>query len=135
LGELHGSKKNVPYNAKTISNYTTKHGEERKIQDIPELLRYFEKLKEDPRFYYDYKLDDGNMVENIFWLDGAARDLYKLYHDCISFDTTFVTNQYNMPCAPFIGINRYGQSIQLGCGFLRDERIANFENCTVHWHQ
>jgi hypothetical protein len=32
-----------------------------------------------------------------------------------------------MPCAPFIGINRYGQSIQLSCGFLRNEKIANFE--------
>lgn len=54
-------------NAKTVSNYTTKYGEERKIKDIPELLKYFEKLKEeDPRFYYDYKLDDGNRVENIF---------------------------------------------------------------------
>jgi hypothetical protein len=33
---------------------------------------------------------------------------------------------YKMPCAPFIGINRYGQTIQLGCGFLRNERISNF---------
>ena len=54
------------------------------------------------------------------------REVYKLYNDCISFDTTYMTNMYNMPCAPFIGINRYGQSIQLGCGFLRNERIPNF---------
>ena len=59
-------------------------------------------------------------------MDGAARDAYKLYHDYISFDTTHMVNMYNMPCAPFIGINRYGQSIQLGCGFMRHERIANF---------
>lgn len=92
------------------------------------MLKHFERLKQDdPRFYYDYKLDDDNGVENIFWVDGAARDVYKLYHDCISFDTIFMTNQYNIPCAPFIGINRYGQSIQLGCGFLRTGGIANFE--------
>ncbi|XP_051221820.1 protein FAR1-RELATED SEQUENCE 5-like [Lolium perenne] len=128
MAELYGSKQNVPYSTKTISNYRAQHSEERKIKDIPELLKYFEKLKEDdPRFYYDYKLDDDNRVENIFWVDGAARDVYKLYNDCISFDTTFMTNQYNMPCAPFIGINRYGQSIQLGCGFLRNEKVANFE--------
>jgi hypothetical protein len=112
MTELYGSKQNVPYSTKTISNYRAQHSEERKIKDIPELLKYFEKLKEDdPRFYYDYKLDDDNRVENIFWVDGAARDVYKLYNDCISFDTTFMTNQYNMSCAPFIGINRYGQSI------------------------
>ena len=27
---------------------------------------------------------------------------------------TYMTNMYNMPCAPFIGMNRYRQSIQLG---------------------
>jgi hypothetical protein len=31
-----------------------------------------------------------------------------------------------MPFAPFIGINRYGQSIQLGCGFLRNEQEADY---------
>jgi hypothetical protein len=38
----------------------------------------------------------------------------------------FLTNKYKMPYAPFIGINRYGQSIQLGCGFVRHERIEDF---------
>jgi hypothetical protein len=37
-----------------------------------------------------------------------------------------MTNMYKMPCAPFIGINRNGQSIQFGCGFVRNERIADF---------
>jgi hypothetical protein len=128
MGELYGSKKNVPYNVKTIRNYGAQHGEEHKIKDTPELLKYFEKLKEDDhRFYHDfYKLDDDNKVENFFWVDGAARDVYKVYHDCISFDTTFVTNQYNMPCAPFIGINRYGQSIQVGCTFFEER-----EDCKI----
>ena len=31
-----------------------------------------------------------------------------------------------MPFAPFIGINRFGHSIQLGCGFLRNETVADF---------
>jgi hypothetical protein len=33
---------------------------------------------------------------------------------------------YKMPCVSFIGINRYGHSIQLGCGFVRHERIEDF---------
>jgi hypothetical protein len=42
------------------------------------------------------------------------------------FDTTFRTNKYNMSCVLFIGINRFGESIQLGCGFVRHDRIKNF---------
>jgi hypothetical protein len=37
-----------------------------------------------------------------------------------------MTNMYKMPCAPFIGINGYGKSIQLGCGFFTHERIEDF---------
>jgi hypothetical protein len=60
-------------------------------------------------------------------VDSSAREAYKLYNDCISFETTFMINKYNMSCAPFIRINRFGQSIQLGCDFVRNERIPNFE--------
>ncbi|KAK1678193.1 hypothetical protein QYE76_039041 [Lolium multiflorum] len=126
-GAIYGSKQNVPYNSKTVSNYTAKLGNYDMIKDIPELLEYFEEIKkDDPRFFYKFKLDAENKVENLFWVDSKARDVYPLYNDCIYFDTTFMTNQYSMPCAPFIGINRYGQSIQLGCGFVRNESSVNF---------
>jgi hypothetical protein len=41
MGELYGSKKNVPNDAKTVSNYTATLCEER-FKDIPELLDHFE---------------------------------------------------------------------------------------------
>ena len=34
---------------------------------------------------------------------------------------------YNMPFAPFIGINRHGQSFMLGCGFVRQELASSFD--------
>ncbi|XP_051202239.1 protein FAR1-RELATED SEQUENCE 5-like [Lolium perenne] len=46
-------------------------------------------------------------VDRIFWVDGPAIAAYKNYSDCLSFDTTYMTNMYNMPFAPFIGINRW----------------------------
>ena len=68
-------------------------------------LEYFEELKkEDPDFYYSYSLDEFDMVENLFSVDGAARKSYGLYSDYLSFDTTYLTNAHNMPCAPFIGM-------------------------------
>jgi hypothetical protein len=90
-------------------------------------MKYFEEIqKEDPRFFLRYTLDDEDHVENLFWVDSSARDVSSMYNDCISFETTFMINKYNMSCAPFIGINCFGQSIQLGCGFLRTECIVNF---------
>ena len=37
----------------------------------------------------------------MFWTDGLARLNYALYHDVVSFDTTYDTNRYKMIFAPF----------------------------------
>jgi hypothetical protein len=67
MGEIYGSKKNIPYNSKTVSNYTAMLGDVQQFKDIPELLEYFEELKkDDPRFFYKFKLDAEQRVENIF---------------------------------------------------------------------
>ena len=64
----------------------------------------------------------------MFWVDGATRKAYaEAYHDCISFDATYLTNMYSMLFAPFIGINRHGQSIMLGCGFVRQELASSYD--------
>uniref|UniRef100_A0A452Z5Q3 MULE transposase domain-containing protein n=2 Tax=Aegilops tauschii subsp. strangulata TaxID=200361 RepID=A0A452Z5Q3_AEGTS len=90
-------------------------------------IAYFQEIRtKDSYFYWRIKLDDEDRVENLFWIDGASRRAYAKYNDCLSFDTTYMTNMYNMSCAPFIGINNHGQSIQFGCGFIRNELKENF---------
>ncbi|XP_073367791.1 protein FAR1-RELATED SEQUENCE 5-like [Aegilops tauschii subsp. strangulata] len=85
-------------------------------------MAYFdEKAKEDPDFFYRIRLDDEDHVRNMYWVDGAARRAYKHFRDCISFDATYLTNMYKMPCAPFIGINNHNQSLQFGCGLVRNK--------------
>ncbi|XP_037410395.1 protein FAR1-RELATED SEQUENCE 5-like, partial [Triticum dicoccoides] len=83
---------------------------------------YFdEKAKEDPDFFYRIRLDDEDRVRNMYCVDGAARRAYKHFRDCMSFDATYLTNMYKMPCAPFIGINNHNQLLQFGCGLVRNE--------------
>ncbi|KAF2926063.1 protein FAR1-RELATED SEQUENCE 5-like [Oryza sativa Japonica Group] len=127
MSELYGGARNVPYTRKDISNFKSKLGSEYRCRDIPETIAHFEEIKkDDPNFFYKIQLDKEDRVQNIFWVDGAARNAYKDFKDCISFDCTYMTNMYNMPCAPFIGLNKHGQSIQLGCGFLRNEKTETF---------
>jgi hypothetical protein len=38
-----------------------------------------------------------------------------------------MTNIYEMPCTPFIGINRHCQTFQLGCAFIRNEKTTTYE--------
>ncbi|XP_062179461.1 protein FAR1-RELATED SEQUENCE 5-like [Phragmites australis] len=117
----------VPYEDKDVHNFRSTLRTTEKYKDMQETLEYFEELKQhDPDFFYKFKLDDDYRLQNLFWIDGAARRTYETYHDCGSFDTTYMTNMYDMPFAPFIGINKHGQSFQLGCAFLRDEKTPSF---------
>jgi hypothetical protein len=89
--------------------------------------RFRDIQQEDPNFFCTVNLDDRDRVEGLFWVDSAARQAYiDLYHDCVSFDATYMTNMYDMAFAPFIGINKHRQSIQLGCAFLHDEKTPSY---------
>jgi hypothetical protein len=103
--------------------------EETRDGDLAEVERYFEGIQEkDPDFYFCRELDAEDRVQNIFWVDGPACKAYaEAYHDCVSFDSTYLTNKYNMPFAPFIRVNRHGQSIMLGCGFVRQELASSYD--------
>ena len=48
------------------------------------------------------------------------------FDDVISFDTTYLTNKYDMSFAPFVGVNHHGQSSLLGCGLLSLEDTSTF---------
>jgi hypothetical protein len=129
MSEFYGEDAFVPYGPKSISNLRSQFRSENREYDMTETLQHFKDLQQqDPYFFFDYSFDSENHVENIFWVDSVARKAYAdAYHDCVSFDTTFCTNRFNMPFSPFIGINKHGQSFMMGCGFLRDEREEAFE--------
>ena len=128
MNEFYGSAQLVPYEGKDVGNFHSTIRRTEKYQDIQETLNYFKELEqEDPEFFYKIKLDGEHRVESLFWVDGAATHAYiESYHDCVSFDATYMTNMYDMPFTPFIGINRHGQSFLLGCAFLRDEKTPSY---------
>jgi transposase-like protein len=53
----------------------------------------------------------------------------------ITFDTTYLTNKFDMSFALFIGINHHGESIILGCGLLSCEDTDSFVWVFRQWLQ
>ncbi|KAG6726706.1 hypothetical protein I3842_02G093900 [Carya illinoinensis] len=72
-------------------------------------------------FYYIIDVDDETRLRNVFWADARSRAAYESFGDVITFDTTYLTNSYKMPFAPFVGVNHHGQSILFGCGLISGE--------------
>ncbi|KAJ1257714.1 hypothetical protein BS78_10G017600 [Paspalum vaginatum] len=116
MSEFYDSAQLVPYEAKDVGNFRSTIRRTEKYKDLQKTLDLFREIeREDPAFFYKIKLDDENRVEHIFWVDSAARHAYiEAYHDCISFDATYMTNIH-------------GNTFQVGCVFLRDEKIPSYK--------
>jgi hypothetical protein len=101
MSEFYGEDALVP---KSTWNLRSEFRSKNKKYDMTETLQHFKNLQQqDPYFFFDYSFDSENHVEIIFWVDFVDRKAYAdAYHDCMSFDTTFYTNRFNMPFAPFI---------------------------------
>nr|XP_051212486.1 protein FAR1-RELATED SEQUENCE 5-like [Lolium perenne] len=128
LAHMRGGMEQLPYNKRKACNYASTVIRELKHSDLMEVLAWFNKKQaEEPGFYYSLDLDGENKVKSIFWSDARARQYYQLYGDCICFDTTFLTNKYNLPFAAFVGISPHGKTYLFACGFIINEQANSFE--------
>uniref|UniRef100_A0A2N9F5F6 Protein FAR1-RELATED SEQUENCE n=1 Tax=Fagus sylvatica TaxID=28930 RepID=A0A2N9F5F6_FAGSY len=123
-----GGYENVTYNQRDVRNFLEK---ERRLKckegDGQALHDYFVRMQaKNSNFYHALDLDDELRVRNVFWVDARSRAAYESFNDVITFDTTYLTNKYDMSFAPFIGINHHGESIILGCGLLSSEDTDSF---------
>ena len=86
-----------------------------------------EKKNENPGFYYSIQYDKDKKVRCVFWADVQARLYYDTCGDCISFDTTFLTNRYNLPFAPFVGVSPHANTYLFACAFIVNEQAGTFK--------
>lgn len=96
-------------------------------RDAQNLLNYFKKMQaENPGFYYAIQLDDDNRMSNVFWADARSRTAYNYFGDAVIFDTMYRPNQFQVPFAPFTGVNNHGQMVLFGCALILDESESSF---------
>ncbi|XP_024961492.1 protein FAR1-RELATED SEQUENCE 5 isoform X3 [Cynara cardunculus var. scolymus] len=95
--------------------------------DIQLLLDYLRQMHADnPSFFYAVQGDEEQCTGNVFWADTKARANYTYFGDTVTFDTTYRSNRYRLPFAPFTGINHHGQPVLFGCAFLINESESSF---------
>ena len=128
LSFLRGGLGATPYRDKDITNYRGKISRETNQNDMMQVLMYLTKKKqEDPSFYFKFLVDSTHKVKCIFWTDPRSIRYYQNFGDCVSFDTTYLTNKYRMPFAPFAGITGHGLTSIFGCALISDETTDTFK--------
>ncbi|CAF2123379.1 unnamed protein product [Brassica napus] len=98
--------------------------------EIQLLLDYLRQMNADnPSFFYSVEDDHHHhheSVGNVFWADPKAITDFTYFGDTVTFDTTYRSNRYRLPFAPFTGVNHHGQPILFGCAFIVNENEASF---------
>ncbi|KAG6731001.1 hypothetical protein I3842_01G108300 [Carya illinoinensis] len=134
-----GGFENLPFNEKDCRNYIDKA---RHLQlgkgGAGALREYFARMQyKNDGFFSLMDMDDDGRLKNVFWADARSRAAYKYFGDAVTFDTTYLTNRYGMPFAPFVGVNHHGQSILLGAGLISNEDIETLSKLPTRfclWH-
>ncbi|KAF5457179.1 hypothetical protein F2P56_021301 [Juglans regia] len=132
-----GGFENLPFLKKDCRNYIDKARHLRLGAGGAGVLRdYFLRMQyKNPGFFALMDLDDEGRLKNIFWADPRSRAAYQYFGDVVTFDTTYLTNRYGMPFAPFVGVNHHGQSILLGAGLISSEDTETFVWLFQTWLQ
>ncbi|XP_028113956.1 protein FAR1-RELATED SEQUENCE 5-like [Camellia sinensis] len=104
------------------------------IGDAELVTLYFHKMQQqNSNFYLTIDLDKDGHMRKLFWTDARSRAAYKAFGDIVSFDTTYLTNKYDMPFTPFVGVNHSGQSVLFGYGLLSNENTETFVWLFKEW--
>ncbi|XP_042971413.1 protein FAR1-RELATED SEQUENCE 5-like [Carya illinoinensis] len=132
-----GGYENLPFLEKDCRNYIDKARHLRLGAGGAGALReYFCRMQyKNPGFFTLMDLDDDGRLKNVFWADPRSRASYQYFGDVVTFDTTYLTNRYGMPFAPFVGVNHHGQSILLGAGLISREDTETFVWLFQTWLQ
>ncbi|XP_041016202.1 protein FAR1-RELATED SEQUENCE 5-like [Juglans microcarpa x Juglans regia] len=123
-----GRFENLPFLEKNCHNYIDKARHLRVGAGGAGVLRdYFCRMQyKNPGFFSLMDLDDDGRLKNVFWADPRSRAAYQHFGDVVTFNTSYLTNRYGMPFAPFVGVSHHGQSILLGAGLISSEDTKTF---------
>lgn len=123
----YGAISSIGFTERDCRNYMRSNRQRTLGGDTQILLDYLKsKQAENPSFFYAVQGDEDHCMSNIFWVDPKARANYNYFGDTVTFDTTYRTNRYRLPFAPFTGLNHHEQPVLFGCALLINESEASF---------
>ncbi|CAM0958600.1 unnamed protein product [Alopecurus aequalis] len=130
IGGFFGAMENLPFNKRSLKTICAGISRNHCDDDVKKTCELFSQLKrEDPNFIDNVLADKDGNIRARMWTNGKSRMQYKSFGDAITFDTTYRTNQYEMPFGLFVGVNTHFQSIILGGVLMTNETVENFTWC------
>ncbi|XP_052197227.1 protein FAR1-RELATED SEQUENCE 5-like [Diospyros lotus] len=107
--------------------------------DVAAIQAYFSKMQAFcPGFYFSVDLDEDGRLKNVFWADNRCRQSFKEFGDVVTFDTTYLTNRYDMLFAPWTWLECMEDQAPAGIITDQDRAMQNaieivFPNIKHRW--
>ncbi|XBI39340.1 hypothetical protein VPH35_124136 [Triticum aestivum] len=128
VGSFFGSTKNVPFTKRSLKTLCKKLNKEQTDFDAIKTMNLLGEMKaNDPDFNYTVQVDEESRIKTLMWVTSRGCDQYMYFGDAITFDTTYMTNLYDIPFGLFVDANNHFQSIILGGAMMRDEKEETFK--------
>jgi hypothetical protein len=128
IAGLHGGASMLPFTRKYFESVKRAIRNDESTDDIKKTLEIFAEMqKTSKNFFHAVDIGKDGKIKNIFWSHAWSRESYKHFGDVVTFDTTYQTNIYGMPFAPFVGVNNHFQTIIFGCAMVREETEDAFK--------
>ncbi|PKA63437.1 Protein FAR1-like sequence 6 [Apostasia shenzhenica] len=84
-------------------------------------------------FFHLMDLDEDGCLKNIFWADGRCKAAYQYFDDVVTFDTTYLTSNYEVPLVSFVGVNHHGHLVLFGCGLISNRNVESYRWLFKAW--
>ncbi|XP_021854247.1 protein FAR1-RELATED SEQUENCE 6 isoform X2 [Spinacia oleracea] len=129
LGSERDGVEEMPFTQRDVQNVITK---ERRLKlrdgDANTIMAFIEKMqKVNQNFFHSHRYDEHGVLQDVFWVDARCKAAFEEFGDVVCFDTTYLTNEYELPLVNFVGVNHHGQTILLGCALLSHEDTVTFQ--------
>ncbi|XP_021761949.1 protein FAR-RED IMPAIRED RESPONSE 1-like isoform X2 [Chenopodium quinoa] len=126
---------NMPFTVKDLQHEVYKAKQLKMVGgDAVAMMEYFEKMQTgNQNFFHAQRLDEDGRLKDVLWVDVRSRVAYEDFGEVVCFDATYLTNQYELPFANFVGVNHHGQSLLLGCALVSHEDCDTFSWIFRQW--
>ncbi|KAK9135589.1 hypothetical protein Syun_014919 [Stephania yunnanensis] len=122
-----GGINNVGFTTVDCRNYMSGSRQRTRVSGVQQVVDELKRMRaENSSFFYAVEGENENSKRNVFWADADSRMNYNYFGDTVTIDTTYRSNRYRVPFAPFTGLNHHGQPVLFGCALILNESEASY---------
>ncbi|XP_076931607.1 protein FAR1-RELATED SEQUENCE 6-like [Bidens hawaiensis] len=125
-----GNNGNLHSSGRELGSLSVHHHPDRlslKKGDAQAIYNYLYRMQlTNPNFFYLMDVNNEGRLRNMIWLDARCRAAVGYFSDVVYFDTSYLSNKYEIPLVTFAGMNHHHQSVLLGCGLLSGETAESY---------